>query len=177
VTFLVFLTVAVFWAPGVIVVMMGADQESAGVAGLGFLLMLLAVAPSLTFFLRWFFAPPMVVLEDVRGTAALRRSWALTRGLTGKILGTTLLAWLLLFALLFIVGALLAVVLIAVIEEGIGTGFYAVNHVVNALVTILITPFTTLVTVLLYFDARIRKEAFDLEVMARQLGEPAPPGA
>jgi hypothetical protein len=33
----------------------------------------------------------------------------------------------------------------------------------------LITPFSLIVQVLLYFDLRIRKEAFDLSLMAQQL--------
>jgi hypothetical protein len=40
---------------------------------------------------------------------------------------------------------------------------------VNALATVITTPFVMLVIVLLYFDLRIRKEGFDIEVMAREL--------
>jgi len=34
---------------------------------------------------------------------------------------------------------------------------------------VLVTPFTMGVIVLLYFDARIRKEGFDLEILAARL--------
>ena len=47
-----------------------------------------------------------------------------------------------------------------------GWPFYAIGL---SLAAILTTPFTTLITVLLYFDLRIRKEAFDLEVMAHEM--------
>ena len=47
-----------------------------------------------------------------------------------------------------------------------GWPFYAIGLSLAAIIT---TPFTTLITVLLYFDLRIRKEAFDLEVMAQEL--------
>jgi hypothetical protein len=32
-------------------------------------------------------------------------------------------------------------------------------------------PFGTIVTVLLYFDMRIRKEGFDLTLMAQEIGQ------
>ena len=41
-----------------------------------------------------------------------------------------------------------------------------------SLAAILTAPFTTLIAVLLYFDLRIRKEAFDLEIMERTRIEP-----
>ena len=40
---------------------------------------------------------------------------------------------------------------------------------------IVTTPFLSMIPVLLYFDMRVRKEGFDLEVMARELQ--AHPGA
>jgi hypothetical protein len=42
--------------------------------------------------------------------------------------------------------------------------------VLTALASVIVTPFTIGVIVLLYFDARIRKEGFDLAVMAREVG-------
>ena len=47
-----------------------------------------------------------------------------------------------------------------------GWPLYAIGISLAAIIT---TPFTTLITVLLYFDLRIRKEAFDLEVMAHEM--------
>jgi hypothetical protein len=47
-----------------------------------------------------------------------------------------------------------------------GWPFYAIGL---SLAAILTTPFTTLISVLLYFDLRIRKEAFDLEIMAQEM--------
>jgi hypothetical protein len=40
--------------------------------------------------------------------------------------------------------------------------------------TVIVTPFSVGVVVLLYFDARIRKEGFDLAVMAREVGAATP---
>jgi hypothetical protein len=48
---------------------------------------------------------------------------------------------------------------------------------VTVVINVLTTPYTNLVVVLLYFDARIRKEGFDMEVMARELGGQPSTGA
>jgi hypothetical protein len=81
-----------------------------------------------------------------------------------------------------VVGVLFLVVAVialrdALITGGSGAGFYAAQQAFNSIGAILTTPFLTLVAVLLYFDARVRKEAFDLTLMARQLGTSRPVGA
>ena len=43
------------------------------------------------------------------------------------------------------------------------------NQVVAAVVTILLEPISAIARTLLYYDLRVRKEGFDLELMARQL--------
>ncbi len=48
--------------------------------------------------------------------------------------------------------------------------------IADNLARIVIYPFFTVVTTVLYFDLRIRKEGLDLELMAKELGV-ALPGA
>jgi hypothetical protein len=149
------------------------------VVGAVFLLIVLGLVPAIFFYLRFAFATSIVVVEDIRGTGAMGRSWRLVRGLTWKVLGVTLLAGLIMIALFLVVGLLFAAISIPFLQgsieagQGPGPGFYALNTAVSAIATTLVTPVFTLVTVLLYFDARIRKEGFDLAVMAEQLGRPA----
>ena len=45
--------------------------------------------------------------------------------------------------------------------------------VVNAIFRIFVYPLIAIVQTLLYYDARIRKEGYDLELMAQDLGAPA----
>ena len=54
---------------------------------------------------------------------------------------------------------------------GAGWVFMGAGQTLAGLLT---TPFSTIVLVLIYFDLRIRKEAFDLSVLAQQLQGPQP---
>jgi hypothetical protein len=56
-------------------------------------------------------------------------------------------------------------------------GSYVVDFFAQTLASALTTPFTAAVTVVVYFDLRVRKEAFDLELLAEQLGVEPPVGS
>jgi hypothetical protein len=182
VTFLTSLAAVAPALPGIAFILAGAASGTDSPLFLpGALLLIVAVVPSVFLFLRFWFAPSIVVVEGTRGVAALRRSYRLVRGLTGKVLGTTILAGLLVLALFFVVGILFGLIafpiLLNSIESGQGPGaaFYVLTYAINTLATILITPFMTLVIVLLYFDSRVRKEGLDLSMMAEGIAPPTSP--
>jgi hypothetical protein len=184
VTILTGLAAAAWLVPGYGLVFLGAagGENLDSIFAVAFLLILAGLVPAVFFYLRFSFGTSTVVVEDLRGTKAMGRSWRLVRGLTWKVLGVTLLAGLIMIALFLVVGLLFAAISIPFLQgsietgQGPGAGFYALNTVVSAIAATLITPVFTLVTVLLYFDARIRKEGFDLAVMAEQLGRPGTSG-
>jgi Membrane domain of glycerophosphoryl diester phosphodiesterase len=131
---------------------------------------LVIVAPVAIFLMilvytRWLFAAPIVMLERAGATAALRRSWQLVRGSTPRVFGITLLVGLITGILGAIVGALLNVI----------TGFGDENvrllltQLASLVVAVLIQPISFIVVVLLYYDLRIRKEAFDIEMLAANI--------
>jgi Membrane domain of glycerophosphoryl diester phosphodiesterase len=135
-----------------------------GAEELAIVILILLIVPAIIVFIRFVFGSTVLVVEGLKGSKALGRSWRLAKGSFWKILGTTLLAALLssvVEGILSIPGA----VAFGVIGPA-GWPFYAIGLSLAAIIT---TPFTTLITVLLYFDLRIRKEAFDLEVMAQEL--------
>ena len=127
-------------------------------------LLILLIVPAIIVFIRFVFASTVLVVEGRKGSKALGRSWRLAKGSFWKILGTTLLAVLLASVVEGILSVPGAVAFAAIGPAG--WPFYAIGLSLAAIIT---TPFTTLITVLLYFDRRIRKEAFDLEVMAQEL--------
>ena len=51
-----------------------------------------------------------------------------------------------------------------------GPSSWPVRAIGTSIATVLTQPFSQLVAVLLYFDLRVRKEGFDLEILAKQLG-------
>jgi hypothetical protein len=128
---------------------------------IGFLLLII---PGIIAFVRLALAPPVVVIEDVRGTKAIGRSWRLTKGHFWRLLGLLILS-----GLIAAVGALIITVPTELIALSLGVGGWPVSALGSALATVLITPFSMLIIVLFYFDMRIRKEGFDIEVMAQEL--------
>jgi hypothetical protein len=131
-------------------------------AGLvGFVLL---VIPLFLVLVRMSFGSTVLVVEGKKGTKALGRSWRLAKGHFWRLFGALILAYImasLIASVLSIPGTLVAGVL--------GSRGWPVAALGNSLAAVLTTPFRTLITVLLYFDLRIRKEAFDLEVMAQEL--------
>ena len=73
--------------------------------------------------------------------------------------------------------ALVAMMSGLVVGAGLGVigtmRYMMINQIVSAIFTILVYPLVSVVQTLLYYDLRIRKEAFDIELMASGLGAPA----
>jgi len=110
------------------------------------------------FFARFVAATSAIVLEDVGVDKALSRSSALTRGLKWHVLRT----YLIMFALYMV----LAVGVVGILAL---TDSVVVQAVTQTVLTIIGYPIVGLTEMLLYYDLRIRKEGFDIEVMAGAL--------
>jgi hypothetical protein len=140
---------------------------AAGSAGAALLLVLvpLTVFVFILMYTRWLFAAPIVILERLGAAAAMRRSWGLVRGSTARVFGIVLLVGIITGILSAIVSALLGVL------TGVGdTNVQLVlSQLASLIVSILIQPITFIVVVLLYYDVRIRREAFDIEMLAANL--------
>jgi hypothetical protein len=138
--------------------------------GVGFLL---CIAPAVYLYGAWAVATPVLLIENLRGSKALGRSRRLVKGRWGP----TFLVIVIGAILGSIVQVALSGLLLAVISQS--------NDVVSAVATAiastagsaLVTPFTAAVAVVLYFDLRVRKEGFDLELLAQRIGVDVPDGA
>jgi hypothetical protein len=109
---------------------------------------------------------PAVVVEELGPIQGVRRSWSLLRRRFWPVLGIALLAGL----ISNVLGQVLGVVpTFAGLIVGLEWGWIllAVGAILTALVT---TPIVAIVATLQYFDARIRFEGFDLQVIAAELG-------
>jgi hypothetical protein len=109
---------------------------------------------------------PVVVLEELGSSFdAFSRSWDLTRSFKLKVLGLAIVA-----VLLF--NALPSWVLQALSAAARGT-LPPLSIALAALATVvpvLLTPALAAVITLMYYDLRVRREAFDLQMLSRQLG-------
>lgn len=127
--------------------------------------LILLVIPGIIVFVRLSFASTVLVVERKKGRKALGRSWNLAKGHFWRLFGALLLANIMagvIASILAIPGSLAG--------AAIGPQGWPLTALGDSLASVLTTPFITLITVLLYFDLRIRKEGFDIEVMAQELG-------
>ena len=158
-----------------------------GVIGLsmwsGFLIGLACLAlivPGILLAIRWSLAVPAKVLENRGVRDAMARSSALTGGNRGRIF----VIWLLFFALAFGVVMLLqwpiqlaAGVTASVNVKGslrhAGEIWQVLSLVAGFVSQCLVGSLATIAFSLVYYDERVRKEAFDLQLMMTTLDAPA----
>jgi len=124
-------------------------------------------------FFRFFLVTQVIVIEGLRGTEALKRSWKLMGGNEVRILGISLFG----FAVGMVASLVLRFPLFLLTSPKPGVGMVVLDGAMSGLAQILVIPLTMIPLTLLYYDSRIRKEAFDLEMMARDLGAPPAPSA
>lgn len=110
-------------------------------------------------------ATPTLVLENVGAGKAMSRSWELTKGFRLRIVG-----------LLFVVLIILMIPFLAIGAMGgmfsttePSTGSVVLVTVASGLVSLVVGPLLYCVITLVYYDLRVRKEAFDLEMLAAGL--------
>lgn len=119
-----------------------------------------------TFYLTnsWMVSPAVVTLEGAGPIQGLRRAWQLSQGNRWRIFGL----WLLLLVLQVVLSSLLSFVLLAsfATDEVIQV---ILNQAVNLIATIAWAPVYWGTFAVLYYDLRVRREAFDLEVAAESL--------
>lgn len=142
--------------------------------GLGIVLLIL---PGIWLYIAWAFATPALLVEGLRGRAALGRSFRLVKG-----------RWWRTFAILalgFIIGRFVSAIAQGVFWAGIYFGsendalvllFSALAGIVGL---VIVTPFQAALLSVVYFDLRVRKEGLDLELLASEIGgsPPAPADA
>lgn len=130
---------------------------------------MLFIVPGLIFFAWTFAMQAIVVVEQVGAGESFVRSRELARGSIGRILGTLLLTYLLFVVVVVSLGGAAGVVI------GLAGGSGIATQVIGDVLASLLFPMVAVMTTLLYYDLRIRKEGFDLEVMAQELGGGSPP--
>ncbi|PYO81678.1 MAG: hypothetical protein DMD65_11490 [Gemmatimonadetes bacterium] len=131
---------------------------------LTFLALIALVIPGVVVACGYSVAAEVAALESGSAGDALRRSWDLTKGFKLK----ALVLWVVSVSLILLVflgaGALGGFV------AALAGGLDALVTLLAAFVSLLIYPLISCVFTLFYYDLRVRKEGFDLEVLSRQLG-------
>lgn len=159
-----------------------------GVLGLSLLVgfaagvaLLALIVPGVLLFIMWSLSVPVKVLENKGVLESMSRSMELTKGSRGRIFVIGLLvvvltfgvSWLLQWPILWAAGVSL---------QGMGhmaVIWRAASLVARFISESLVGPLATIALSLVYYDERVRKEAFDLQLMMMTLDAtaPAPPPA
>ncbi len=124
---------------------------------------------------RYALSVPACILEDLPARKAIKRSVFLSKGSVIRILVVYLLFTIVNLAFGFAATVPFQLALLAVKSE---TGRIIValgNQLTSSIVSAVIGPLVTIALTLLYYDERVRKEAFDVHYMMEMLDGPAPP--
>jgi hypothetical protein len=107
------------------------------------------------FMARTFAVTAAVVLEGKGAFGSIGRSGKLSRGRKLHIFGTLMLAYLIFFVVYFAIAIIAAM-----------TGSVVISTVLTVAASIVAYPLFAIVEMLLYYDARVRNEGYDIEMMA-----------
>ena len=154
---------------GIVAAVTVPGMSSGGGSGAGALVLLLAITVG-----GWFLVfvacgyavtTPIVVLENLASaTDSLGRSWGLTKGFKMRIFGIFFVAGLIVFLPMGLIGAMAGVMRLEAVWLG------QIFEVLAAALPIILTPVLSCVVTLVYYDLRVRREGFDLQVLSEQLG-------
>jgi hypothetical protein len=162
-------TVATVWSaltPNVVALILTAAMFIAGV----FIGLLLFIVPGIVLWIWWALAAPVIAVEHRRYASALGRSRELVSGSWWRVFGILLVIVLMAYAVVVAVGALLG----AGGGNGDALSLSSSEIILNTVIQLIISPYIALITALLYFDLRNRREGSDI---ARGLDalDPPPP--
>jgi hypothetical protein len=128
------------------------------------------IVPGVWLYVAWSVAVPVLLIEGTRGFGALGRSFNLVRRRWWPTAGILLLANLLATAVAAGIGLLALPLLFAGRDNEFV--YDLANGVFGAVASVLTIPFVAAVVTVIYFDLRVRKEGFDLQLMAQRIGAP-----
>jgi hypothetical protein len=117
---------------------------------------ILLVVPGIIFLVFFSTSIPALVIENRRGTEAMRRSWYLVSGSFWHAFGVIIVA----FLITSLVGSVLG---------ALGGNNWFASWIFSAVAQIITVPFQALVSVLLYLDLRSRKEALTASTLRAEL--------
>ena len=144
-----------------IIFLLGSLVLSTLAAGIG----LMALLPGIAVYVWFCMAAPVVIIEREGGFGALKRSRVLIKGFFDR--GFLLVVWLTL-------SEAFVVILVLSLPFLVGSfpGFPSFLSFLSICLSLPVNAFRVISTTMLYYDLRIRKEGYDLQVLAQELATP-----
>jgi hypothetical protein len=121
----------------------------------------------------WSVRVPACVIEGAGPFRSLSRSYGLVKERWWPVSGVLIVSYL----MLFVIGGLVSAGLIAaaISDSNPSVQFAVTISVLSGIISgVLVQPFSAAVVTVLYYDLRIRKEGFDLQLLTDELGLEAP---
>ena len=109
---------------------------------------------------------PAALLENLGPRESLERSFALTKDNAGRSFVIYLLYFAIFYAIFFLLAfPFMVAVGLSAKNPAMMTVWTILTQVGSSLAAILVTPIFTIASTVFYYDLRVRKEAFDLQMM------------
>jgi hypothetical protein len=139
--------------------------------------LILLIVPGVYVMCRLLVGIPAALLENLGSRAAVERSWQLTEDSAGR----AFLIFLLYFALsmaatMFFAFPFQMAIILVKGNPSLVLVFMGLAQVGTFIANVLVVPVMTIASAILYYDLRVRKEAFDLQVMMAHLVGPVTGG-
>ncbi|MDQ3662489.1 MAG: hypothetical protein M3454_15855 [Actinomycetota bacterium] len=161
---------------GLLIALLAAGGVDGGaLVALIVLLLLAAFAGAVWLYVSVQVSVPALLTEDLRGSRALRRSGGLVQGRWWQTFLIVVLGSLLASIVSGAISGLLTAVTFTDLGDAVLPSLI-INAIGTTIATVLTTPFTAAFITVLYFDLRVRKEGFDLELLAQRVGVDPPAG-
>lgn len=140
--------------------------------------LILLVVPGVYVACRLLTCVPVALIEEKGPMESLKRSWELTKGFAGRSFVIILLYLIIAILASLLVLAPLGFGMQAAAKSGGSLWIWLVlTQAAQRMVNILVQPILLISTAILYYDLRVRKEAFDIQFMMNPDAPPPPPGS
>jgi len=127
--------------------------------------LILLIIPGIIVWLGLSLTSPIIVAEDPGGVASLSRSWELTSGYRWKILGAAMISGIIAAIIVYAIQIPTFVISAFVFKNADPVWFTVISTIGSILGNVLGAPILAIALCLIYYDARVRKEGFDLQRM------------
>jgi len=164
----IILSYLVFFAVIFFPTVRGSRPDPVMTALFGFLFLiglLIGIFLAIRLFARYSLAVPACALEDIKARDAIKRSVFLSKGSIGKILAIYMLVFVLTLAVSFAISIPIGALITAAKTTVLRSVYTVLQHFASFIVSAVVGPLGTIALGLVYYDERVRKEAFDIQYL------------
>jgi hypothetical protein len=112
---------------------------------------------------------PIIAIEEEGVFNAMGRSWALVKRAFWRYLGTWIVVFILTVLIALAVGLIPGILASVLYDANVDPLAFVVAALGNTLGELVVFPISAIAATLIYFDARVRFEGFDVQLMAARL--------